>query len=196
MNEGLAELYKARIAARGAMRNPVKKSEGYGYDYADLSEVIGATIDALHANDLDVVQEVLASEADVARVRTTLIHASGQSMGSEGSIPIGKHSGMSAEQCAGTAISYLRRYAWLAICGLPQGDSDGAAPKTQARSKTAGKVTGIKGIVPPRPSGDPPINAKGESLSAATPEVLRGLAAGEDKKLKLWATYLLAGGTA
>ena len=94
------------------------------------------------------------------------------------------------EQQAGTAITYLRRYAWLAVCGLAPEDSDAAPPRKTVAPKLA------KEPKAPRPAGDPP-TIEGKPLTAMPPQLLAEAAKKHpNKNVKMWAAYIVAGGQA
>jgi hypothetical protein len=132
-SESIGELTKALATAKGQFR-PVKKNksaitEKFSYKYTDLSELIDATEKALSANGLCVIQLLDGDRAET-RVRTVLAHTSGELIGSEVTVPVQNNGRMSDAQAMGTAITYMRRYAYSAILGIA-GDEDTDAVDTQ-----------------------------------------------------------------
>ena len=110
-----------------------KNAQGYGYNYTDFATLRELTVPVLAAHGLTIIQmPVSAQEEGHVGVRTILAHSSGDVVMSECAIRVSDHKGMSFEQCAGTAITYLRRYAWLAVCGLASEDNDAATPSPKS----------------------------------------------------------------
>jgi hypothetical protein len=93
----------------------------YSYAYADLGSALDAVLPALLYNKIAVLQPVGTTESGWIAVHTTLLHESGQWMGST----LKMKPTNSDPQSAGSAITYARRYALLATCGLAAEDDDG-----------------------------------------------------------------------
>lgn len=134
----------ALIKARSAMNATVAKDgEGNYGKYATLAAIVEATTDAFVANGLAVVQEVGTDEHGVT-VETWLVHESGATMEFK---PLTLPLSQRTPQAVGSAITYGRRYALAAICGLAPDDDDGQAaqdatdtkPQRQHAPKTAQK---------------------------------------------------------
>jgi hypothetical protein len=117
-----------------------KDAEGYGYNYTDLASVRKSTLAVMADNGLCIVQfPVGTGDASTVGVKTILGHTSGEQLSETCYTKVSVHKGMSSEQCTGTAITYLRRYAWLAVLGLATEDNDAAAPaKPQSRGGQQG----------------------------------------------------------
>lgn len=117
------ELNKALSKAQGAMRaaskdaiNPFHKSK-----YASLDAVIEAARAPLAAHGLAVIQPV-SNNGNVVTVATILLHESGEERTSKLTFPIsGKGNPI---QILGSIITYLRRYALMALLGIAPGDDD------------------------------------------------------------------------
>ena len=121
---------KAFAPATKSSTNPHFKSK-----YADLSACVEAVMDALHEQDLALMQVCHESESGVI-VETIFIHASGEQLsGGKLHVPAVKHDA----QGYGSALTYARRYSLMAACGIAPEDDDGnAASKTPAKAaKTA-----------------------------------------------------------
>lgn len=107
-------------------RNPL-----YNSKYADLSGVITATQPALAKHGLVISQLAISDlEHHGAGVATLLVHPeSGEFLGSEFLLPAtghGKGDSLRYDaQTAGGAVTYARRYAYLAIIGVAAEDDDG-----------------------------------------------------------------------
>lgn len=125
----------AFIKARGVMNATVTKdAKGNFGKYATLAAIVEATTDAFVANGLAVVQEVGTDEHGVT-VETWLVHESGATMEFK---PLTLPLSQRTPQAVGSAITYGRRYALAAICGLAPDDDDGQA--AQDTTKTPQKA--------------------------------------------------------
>jgi hypothetical protein len=119
-----APLAKALVAAqmateavKKASTNPAFKSK-----YADLSVVVEAVVPALNAAGVSVLQ-FPAFNGELVSVATTLLHESGSSVTATLHL---RPSKLDA-QGVGSAITYARRYALMAMTGAAPEDDDGAA---------------------------------------------------------------------
>mgnify|MGYP001249934350 CR=1 FL=1 len=132
MTTELGEFSKAMAAAQAEMGNATKSCDNpfFKSKYADLAEVLDTVKAALNKHGIAVVQLPGMSGQGWAEVTTMLTHSSGQYLGSTLRIPVSKND----PQGAGSAITYARRYALAAICGIAQEDDDGntASGKRQA----------------------------------------------------------------
>lgn len=184
-----AALFTAHVAAAMEFEAIEKAQEGFNYRYADLAAVRRGTIPILTKHGLTIIQEVTSDDPETVAVTTTLGHQSGAYAQSRATIKVSPHKGMSAEQCAGTAITYQRRYSWLAACGLSPEDND-AAPD---RKTVAPKVSKAPKAL--RPAGDvPAIN--GRPITQMAPDLMANAAKSHpNANVKKWAAYLVAGGT-
>lgn len=105
---------KMTFAAKDSL-NPHFKNR-----YADLAAVLDAVRGPLTANGLAVVQLVAEAERGAA-LETVLMHESGEWISALYSLPVSKEDA----QGYGSALTYARRYALAAICGIAQDDDDG-----------------------------------------------------------------------
>lgn len=108
-------------------QNPFFKSS-----YADLATVCEAIRQPCSDNGLCVLQEP-SMEGDRAAVTTIILHSSGQYIRSWLELPLAKQD----PQGLGSAITYGRRYALVAIFGIAPEDDDGNA--ASARQGEAAK---------------------------------------------------------
>jgi len=108
---------KATEAVKKAATNPAFKTK-----YADLSEVVEATVPALNANGIGVIQ-VPGYDGELVSVTTVFVHESGASV--TGVLRMRPRK--TDPQGVGTAITYARRYALLAMTGAAPEDDDGNA---------------------------------------------------------------------
>ena len=109
---------KAISAASKSATNPFFRS-----NYADLESVIGAVKDPLNENGLAFMQ--LVQRDDLGDyVETVLLHESEEFVTSESSV---RSKDANDPQKMGSGITYAKRYALQAMCGLPTEDDDGNA---------------------------------------------------------------------
>lgn len=127
----MKNLYAALVKAQSQIKNAVKDSVNPHFKnrYADLESVWDAVRDALHRNDLAVLQltDIDASGAPV--LITRVIHTSGEHV--EGRYPLVCKDPTDAQKL-GSSMSYARRYSLSAMLGVIQSDDDGnaaSAPK-------------------------------------------------------------------
>lgn len=128
-SEQINELATALAKAQGQMGAAKKDAENpfFKSKYADLGSVINAIKGPLSDNGLSYTQFPIR-EGEAAGVVTRLLHASGQWMESEYTLPLAKFD----SQAVGSAFTYARRYALQAIAGIPAGDDDGNAASEAA----------------------------------------------------------------
>lgn len=132
MSDGMiAALIKAQAAFKPAVKdavNPHFKSR-----YVSLQAVIDAVLPALHANGFALVQPLYVDGAGKTMLHTCLRHVSGESVSSH--YPV--HPVKADPQGEGSALTYARRYALMALCGIAPEDDDGNAA-VAAVTPTAG----------------------------------------------------------
>lgn len=122
-SESIDQITPALIAAQKALK-PVRKTSDAQYGkYADLHSTLESIHQALHAQDMVILQP-LCCDGDEAAVVTRLLHTSGQWI--EGSVPL-RTQGLKGPQEMGSLITYMRRYSAQAIMGLAAEDDDGQA---------------------------------------------------------------------
>lgn len=132
----IGQLTKALAAARKNFK-PVTKNHVnpfYKSKYADLSDLIDATVEALSGSDLAVIQSP-SSDSRQATVTTLLSHSSGEWLESSLTMPAGDDKRFDA-QTTGSAITYARRYAYQSILNIAaEEDDDGNAAISGGSSK-------------------------------------------------------------
>ncbi len=112
------------------------------YQYTPLDSLLTIVKPKLEEHGLAVVQ--LPGDR---RLRTMLLHTSGQYIGSEMSLEMEV---TGDPQAQGSAITYARRYALIAILNLaPDSDDDGAAAKPQPDSARQTHITptGLEALI-------------------------------------------------
>jgi hypothetical protein len=139
MEEPVNELAAALAKAQGEL-GPVKKTKvariagrdgrpGREYHYADLADVLDVSRRALSKHGIAIVQGmriIPGGESPGLVLETRLIHASGQSVGTE--YPI---SG-ATDQAIGSSLTYGRRYSLSTLVGLAGDEDDDAETSTAA----------------------------------------------------------------
>jgi hypothetical protein len=150
-SEQINELAASLAVAQGAMSVAIKDSTNPHFKsrYADLASVIDAVRPHLSANGICFVQEP-TTEAGMVVVETTLYHKSGQWISSKLSVACKDLS----PQPVGSATTYARRYALMAICGIaPAEDDDGESAQ--------GRPQPTRPVLPPK--APPPAEPKSEA---------------------------------
>jgi len=104
--------------------NPFFKSK-----YVPLEEVIKVVVPILNRNGFVIIQQ-LASIGEQPALRTRLIHESGEELNEVGVMVLKETN----PQAQGSAITYARRYAVMALLGLV-GDEDDDANKATFRKE-------------------------------------------------------------
>lgn len=135
----------AFIAARGEMSATVSKdAKGNFGRYVTLAAIVEATTPAFAKHGLAIVQEAGRNEEGVT-VDTWLIHESGATMQfGTLTIPLGD----GKPQTVGSALTYGRRYALAAVCGLAPDDDDGQAAQDSYKPRNAPRMA-QRAVEPP-----------------------------------------------
>jgi hypothetical protein len=146
--ESIAQLAKALVAAQAELRNaPLDKANShFGQRYASLASITDTVRPILARHGIASVQLAGTPEPGKISVSTMLIHASGEYIRETMVIPIAGNI-----QQAGSAITYLRRYALAAIAGVV-GDDDDDAEATVAPTRPAKASKASKPPAPPAAS--------------------------------------------
>lgn len=123
-DEGRKELFASYIKAQGELgpvfknaNNPAFKSK-----YADLATVIEAVVPVFNKNDMAVIQSP-TFDGEAVAVETIIAHSGGGYMRSTLALRPTK----TDPQGIGSATTYARRYALLALAGVAPEDDDGNA---------------------------------------------------------------------
>ena len=132
-SDSIANLAKALSTVQGKLTHAKKDSANpfFKSKYADLESVWDACRDLLASNGLAVAQfpgstsiEIINEVAIATMSLTTILtHSSGEYISQEMSVPVNKLDA----QGAGSALTYMRRYAVAAVVGVVQADDDGNA---------------------------------------------------------------------
>lgn len=124
MSEQINELAAALSKFQGEDIQIFKDSQGYGYKYAQFSQITGITRPLLSKHALAVSQLCSYDNAsNIANVNTILMHSSGQWISEILSSDVIVTKGMSKAQSIGATLSYLKRYGWCGMIGI-EADKD------------------------------------------------------------------------
>lgn len=127
----ITNLAAALVETQAQLGNVTKTNTAnagqYAYSYADLGSVLAYARPVLAAHGLAITQTAEVDGDDVL-VWTTLLHSSGEFLMAR---PIRLPAGKTVQQ-TGSAVTYGRRYALLALLSIGTEDDDGAtaAPRT------------------------------------------------------------------
>lgn len=191
MKQIASAFVKAQAAFGPALKtsnNPFFKSK-----YADLSVVIEAVIDALHANGIALIQECHESETGVT-VQTLFIHESGEFIGcGKLHVPAGKED----PQGYGSALTYARRYSLMAACGIAPEDDDGNAAKAPQKPATGARAATTEAFDRCDPEEQKFLRELAEDIRgllglpdvAAAVEKLEGSNLDSDEKTAIWSLF-------
>lgn len=131
-----SNFHPAFLAAQTEMRDPVKDGANphFRSKFVTLKGVLDAVRGPLHRNGINISQAIDVGQDGAVHVVTTLAHTSGESITSRCPVICAKPND---PQALGSAITYARRYAIAAICGVAPSDDDddgeaAAAPTRQA----------------------------------------------------------------
>ena len=111
---------------------PMKSGGKYSYQYADLPTVLDLTLKPLRDAGLSVIQAP-DFNGEVVLLTTVIANAGGAWLSNTFRLPCG---GRDA-QSVGSAITYSRRYALVALLSLAADDDDGKAAMPQTATNKA-----------------------------------------------------------
>jgi len=170
-----AALAKAQAVIEGAVKD--KANPAFRSRYADLAAIWDAIREPLTANGLSLVQMPDMVEGDPVLV-TRLLHSSGEWL--EGTYPLNPVK--QDPQGYGSAITYARRYAAMAVCGVAPEDDDG-----NAASGRSDKPAPVAQKAAPAAAISPDLKAEADNLKniidEATGEIALGLIMKNSKEL-------------
>lgn len=142
--------------------------------FADLATVLTAVTPALAKNGLACPQTFRPSDdGSQTLLITTLLHTSGESVQSE--VPMMVNAGRNVLHDFGGAVTYLRRYALLAILGLAADvDTDGDCDEPKAKPQAAPKAAPAP-APKPQAAPEPAPTAEVPTDLPVDPDQLEGL---------------------
>lgn len=137
-SESVAAISGALARAQGELEHAEKNANNphFRSKYASLDGVVDTIKPTLDKYDLAVIQGFIPS-ADGITLETMIVHKSGEWIRDEGlHLPADKKNA----QGFGSAATYARRYALMAMLGVaPSDDDDGNAASSNAGSRPASK---------------------------------------------------------
>lgn len=119
------KLVKALVTAKKEFKELKRTKKAYNYYYAPMEECLEATEKALLNNGLVVIQNVVSNEEKIGVV-TMIAHESGQHLEKIFYWDLAKRD----PQSLGSAITYFRRYSYMAMLGLAPEDDDAETHKS------------------------------------------------------------------
>ena len=124
-SDSISNLTLALSIVQGKMSHAVKDSANpfFKSKYADLESVWDACRSLLSENGLAIMQFPGDYFDGAMHLETIISHKSGEWISKEMSVPVTKPDA----QGAGSALTYMRRYALAAVVGVVQADDDGNA---------------------------------------------------------------------
>jgi hypothetical protein len=138
MSQTIGALAAALAKAQGEFEPAVKDAANpfFKSNYCDLAGAIKATRDALSANGLAVVQAPTLGADGAVTLESMLLHSSGEFIG--GLYPI--RPVKNDPQGLGSALTYGRRYSFMALVGLAPEDDDGEAAQGRTEKHVASRI--------------------------------------------------------
>lgn len=132
-----SNLMEALSLFQGEVQDIFKDSSGYGYKYASLSGVLEITRPLCAKHGLSVTQLCVNTPEtpNIVGINTILAHKSGEYLSSTLYMTMEPRKGMSLCQNAGTAITYMRRYAICSALNLTQTDNDASIKEPEPRNE-------------------------------------------------------------
>lgn len=135
MSDDISELAAALSKAQLELETVKKDSKSYGYNYSDLASVLAVAKPALHSHGLSVSQLLLDAPEGYVKIKTLLMHSSGQFLSSSFSMEIPEMKGANKSQERGSSVTYGRRYALQAILNMASEDNDASSKPKLDSSK-------------------------------------------------------------
>lgn len=136
-SESIGKIASALVKAQSQMGNAVKDSKNpfFKSTFADLNSIREATLPALNANGISVLQPTTVID-EKSYVETTLIHESGEFLSSLFEVVVAKQND---PQAFGSAVSYARRYSLQSFLnvGSVDDDAEGATNRNAQSSQRA-----------------------------------------------------------
>jgi hypothetical protein len=198
VSEAIKELATALSKAQAEIKHAVKTAENpfFKSSYADLKGVWDACRPALAAHGLSVVQTTRIEVFDgkpTNILKTILLHESGESI--EGEVvlrPMTQVKGAGwvpseDPQSIGSAMTYARRYALAAICGVATEDDDGNA----ASGKKDGKQKDTSQAAVPPPPAAPAGAVSAPAPAPATDDQAKVVDGMSDDQLRSALNYMM-----
>lgn len=133
-SDNIDQIAGALSALAGVMQDVGKDVQGYGYRYAAIDSYLRIARPLMAKHGLALIQSPRTQPGAIT-LTSLLTHSSGQWIRSELTLAIEPKKGLSEAQCAGTVITYARRYALASLLGMAAEDDDAA--KDREKRETA-----------------------------------------------------------
>jgi len=134
MSDSIGALALALSKSQAEFKAVGKNKDGHGYRFSNFQNIVEYSTPVLSKNGLSISQlgvTKMMGKVVLTGIKTILIHEGGGYISSEAYVPTMKTKMNSLVQVYGVNSSYLKRYNWLAICGLSttddKTDTDGVA---------------------------------------------------------------------
>jgi len=132
MTEFITALNKCQTRANLVLKNKSVSAGARKYNYADLSSVME------HFSEVFVPEGFAVSQLiENETIRTILFHKSGENI--ESVTPLYNDNNQNRSQGLGSAITYARRYALCAICGIVADEDDDGELTARVEAKAQEK---------------------------------------------------------
>jgi len=194
-SDSITKIMPALIKAQGEFAPAVKAKVNphFKSKYVPLDAVLDAIAEPLRANGIAIVQQTDIEDARTVLV-TRLVHESGEWIA--GRYPV--HPVKADPQGEGSALTYARRYALMALASIAPEDDDGnaAVKATEKAAATTGKILPTDGVWEAQDSEQQAFLMKiAEAVFDLMPDATAALAHIEaakldaDEKVALWTRF-------
>ena len=141
-SDSITDLAVALVKAQGELKNPSFDSQNphFKNKYASLATVRDTVTPVLAKHGLAVVQLLGRGEGGIT-CETVLLHTTGQWLSEALYMPSAKQDA----QGFGSAITYARRYALMAICGVVGDEDDDGQAAVKQKGQLSGPITPTTG---------------------------------------------------
>jgi hypothetical protein len=145
-SDSITKIMPAFIAAQGAFKPAVKDAVNTAFtrgnaapkpSYVSLAQAIDSVEGALRDNKIALLQQTDVTDHGGTILITRLIHESGEWIA--GRYPV--HAVKADPQGEGSALTYARRYALMALVGIAPEDDDGNAAVKAVETAAAKPIT-------------------------------------------------------
>lgn len=136
-SDTIGALGAALAAAQGEIEDAKKnaKNPHLRNCYADLGSVLDSVRPTFARHGLSVMQLVGTPADQTVSVQTLVMHSSGEWVAETMTAPLEQRKGLSDIQATGSLITYMRRYALMAVAGIAPEDDDGSAAPRRDRQE-------------------------------------------------------------
>lgn len=155
-SDSISKISAALLQAQRKMGDATKGSKNpfYKSSYADLNSIREVVTPSLNEQGISITQPIMMMSDGTSYVETTLLHESGEYLGSQFPIVTSK---ANDSQAFGSAVSYARRYALQSFLSVGAIDDD--AETSMGRKGTGGDA--------PKAFTAPPTSADQNTLTSA-----------------------------